>query len=163
MREWLRAHPRISRLLERGGCLHVDEFALARGIAVGLFVGFTPTVGIQTLLMLGGSLTFRANFIAAFIVSNISNPFTLAPLYYGFNQLGGWLLKQLPVTPVPVDDFGEEVARETISMVLGSLAIAVPAAAMGYFVFLWLWRKLGLHFPAGRENARQPGGMTWRA
>ena len=156
VREWLRAHPRISRLLEQGGCLHVDEFTLARGIAVGLFVGFTPTVGIQTLLMLGASLTFRANFIAAFIVSNVSNPFTLAPLYYGFNQLGDWLLKQLPVTPVPVDDFGEEVARETLSMVLGSLAIAVPAAAMGYFVFLWLWRKLGLHFPAGRENAVNP-------
>ncbi|MFO7762868.1 MAG: DUF2062 domain-containing protein [Wenzhouxiangellaceae bacterium] len=152
MRAWLQAHPRISRLLERGGCLHVDEFALARGIAVGLFVGFTPTVGIQTFMMLAGSLTFRANFVAAFIVSNVSNPLTMAPLYYGFNRLGDWFLRKLPVTPVPVTGLGDDVARETIAMLIGSLVIAIPAAAFGYFVFLWLWRKLGLHLPVWKES-----------
>ncbi|MGK7297198.1 MAG: DUF2062 domain-containing protein [Candidatus Wenzhouxiangella sp. M2_3B_020] len=153
MREWLEAHPRISGLLERGGCLHVDEFALARGIAVGLFVGFTPTVGIQTFMMLAGSLAFRANFVAAFIVSNVSNPFTMAPLYYGFNQLGEWLLTQLPVDPgATVETIGDEIAHETVAMVLGSLVIAIPAAAIGYFVFLWLWRKLGLHLPIRKSQ-----------
>lgn len=147
VRDWLQAHPRISKLLERGGCLHVDEFALARGIAVGLLVGFTPTVGIQSFMMLAGSLAFRANFIAAFIVSNVSNPFTMAPLYYGFNRLGSWLLTHLPVSHVPMNDLGEEVARETLAMFLGSLVIAIPAAAIGYFAFLWLWRRLGLHLP----------------
>jgi len=148
VRTWLAAHPRISGLLERGGCLHVDEFALARGIAVGLFVGFTPTVGIQTFMMLAGSLAFRANFIAAFLVSNVSNPFTVAPLYYGFNQLGEWLLAKLPVPAAPaVTTLGEEIAHETLAMVLGSLVVAIPAAALGYFLFLWLWRRLGLHLP----------------
>jgi len=144
IREWLRAHPSISGLLERGGCLHVDEFALARGIAVGLLIGFTPTVGIQTFLMLAGSLTFRANFIAAFIVSNVSNPFTMAPLYYGFNQLGDWLLRQLPIPQPLLASRSQEVAHEALAMLIGSLVIAIPAAAIGYFVFLWLWRKLGL-------------------
>lgn len=155
VREWLRGHPRISKLLERGGCLHVDEYALARGIAVGLLVGFTPTVGIQTLMMLAGSLTFRANFIAAFIVSNVSNPFTMAPLYYGFNRLGTWLLQRLPVSPAPIEGLGDEIARETLAMFIGSLAIAIPASAIGYFVFLWLWRKLGLHMPI-RKLAAPP-------
>lgn len=152
VRAWLYAHPRISRVLERGGCLHVDEFALARGIAVGLFVGFTPTVGIQTFMMLAGSLTFRANFVAAFIVSNVSNPLTMAPLYYGFNRLGDWFLRKLPVTPVPVAGLGDDVARETIAMLIGSLVIAIPAAALGYFIFLWLWRKLGLHLPIRKKR-----------
>ena len=153
VREWLEAHPRISGLLERGGCLHVDEFALARGIAVGLFVGFTPTVGIQTFMMLAGSLAFRANFVAAFIVSNVSNPFTMAPLYYGFNQLGEWLLGRLPVDPgSAVDTIGDEIAHETVAMVLGSLVIAIPAAAIGYFAFLRLWRKLGLHLPIRKSQ-----------
>lgn len=165
VRDWLQAHPRISGLLERGGCLHVDEFALARGIAVGLLVGFTPTVGIQTFMMLAGSLAFRANFVAAFIVSNVSNPFTMAPLYYGFNRLGDWLLRQLPISHAPIadlgdlGDLGDEVARETLAMFLGSLVVAIPAGAIGYFAFLWLWRKLGLHLPI-RRNARsepEPG------
>jgi hypothetical protein len=151
VRAWLAAHPRISALLERGGCLHVDEFALARGIAVGLFVGFTPTVGIQTFMMLAGSLAFRANFFAAFIVSNVSNPLTMAPLYYGFNRLGQWLIDQLPISPAStVTTLGDEIAHETVAMVLGSLVIATPAAALGYFVFLWLWRRLGLHLPVRR-------------
>jgi hypothetical protein len=161
VRRWLEAHPRISRILERGGCLNVDEFALARGIAVGLFIGFTPTVGIQTLLMLAGSLAFRANFVAAFIVSNVSNPFTMAPLYYGFNRLGEWLMDQLPLSPAPtVTTLGDEIAHETVAMVLGSLVIATPAAALGYFVFLWLWRSLGLRLPirpAPRDVPARPG------
>jgi len=147
VRDWLQRHPRISGFLERGGCLNVDEYALARGIAVGLLVGFTPTVGIQSSMMLAGSLAFRANFIAAFIVSNVSNPFTMAPLYYGFNRLGSWLLARLPVSHAPVTDMGDEIAHQTLAMFIGSLVIAIPASAIGYFVFLWLWRKLNLHMP----------------
>ncbi|MBL39307.1 MAG: hypothetical protein CMP07_12945 [Xanthomonadales bacterium] len=156
VRAWLREHPRISGLLERGGCLNVDEYALARGIAVGLLVGFTPTVGIQTLMMLAGSLSFRANFIAAFIVSNVSNPFTMAPLYYSFNRLGSWLLQRLPVSHAPIEGLGEEIARETLAMFIGSLAIAIPASAVGYFLFLWLWRKLGLHMPVRKSAPNEP-------
>ena len=152
----MREHPRISGLLERGGCLNVDEYALARGIAVGLLVGFTPTVGIQTLMMLAGSLSFRANFIAAFIVSNVSNPFTMAPLYYSFNRLGSWLLQRLPVSHAPIEGLGEEIARETLAMFIGSLAIAIPASAVGYFLFLWLWRKLGLHMPVRKSAPNEP-------
>jgi uncharacterized protein (DUF2062 family) len=155
VRDWLESHPRISSLLVRGGCLHVDEFALARGIAVGLFVGLTPTVGIQTFMMLAGSLAFRANFIAAFIVSNVSNPFTMAPLYYAFNQLGEWLMQRLPILAGPaVDTLGDEIAHETLAMVLGSLVVATPVAAVGYFLFLWLWRKLGLYLPVLRLRPR---------
>lgn len=144
---WLEAHPRVSRFLERGGCLHVDELTLARGLAVGLFVALTPTVGIQTLLILAGSLTFRANFVAAFLISNISNPFTIAPLYFGFNQLGQWWMDRLPITPAAVVDLGDEIAYETLAILIGSLTIAIPMAALGYFLFLALGRMLDLHTP----------------
>ena len=152
VRDWLQRHPKISRFLERGGCLNVDEYALARGIAVGLLVGFTPTVGIQTLMMLAASLSFRANFIAAFIVSNVSNPFTMAPLYYGFYRLGSWLLERLPISHAPITDMVDEIARQTLAMFIGSLAIAIPASALGYFVFLWVWRKFDMHMPRRRSR-----------
>jgi len=109
-------------------------------------------------MMLAGSLSFRANFIAAFIVSNVSNPFTLAPLYYGFNRLGSWLLQRLPVSHAPIHGLADEIARETLAMFIGSLAIAIPASAIGYFLFLWLWRKLGLHMPVRKSVPNeQPG------
>lgn len=142
LRNWLEAHPRISRVLERGGCLHVDEYAIARGVAVGLFIGLTPTVGIQTFLMIGASLAFRANFIAAYIVSFVSNPVTMAPLYYGFSQLGELLLRHSPFATSHIEGLAEEVAQETLELVVGSLMIAIPAAVCGYLVFVWLWRAL---------------------
>ncbi|MDZ7782064.1 MAG: DUF2062 domain-containing protein [Halioglobus sp.] len=156
VRHWLRQYPRISRLLEYGGCLRVEEYALARGVAIGLLVGFTPTVGIQTLMMLAASLSFRANFIAAFIVSNVSNPFTMPALYYGFNSLGEWLLQRLPVSHAPIEGLSDEIARETLAMFIGSLAIAIPAASVGYFVFLWLWRKLGMQMPVKKSLQHKP-------
>jgi len=42
-------------------------------------------------------------------------------------------------------------------MFIGSLAIAIPASAIGYFVFLWLWRKLGLHMPVRKSAPSEPG------
>lgn len=153
MREWLARHPRLSKVLERGGSLNVDEFALARGISLGLFVGLTPTVGIQTAMMIVGSLAFRANFPAAFVVSFISNPLTMAPIYFGFNRLGQLLLSWLPISRPPVLDVGDEIAEETLALLLGSISIAAPVSLLGYFGFLWLWRKSGLNLPL-RERTR---------
>lgn len=156
IREWIEAHPRLVRILERGGALHIDETTLARGVAVGLFIGMTPTVGIQTVMMLIAAFAFRANFFAAFIVSNVSNPFTMAPLYWGWNRLGHWLINRLPIEPVAINSLGEEVAYETMAMFVGSLMTALPASVLGYFGFLWLWRKLGLTIP-GQRRASQAG------
>lgn len=150
---WLATHPRVALFLERGGCLHVDERTLARGLAVGLFVGLTPTVGIQTALILAGSLAFRANFVAAFLVSNVSNPLTVAPFYFGFNQLGEWWITRLPISPASVVDLGDEIAHETLAMLIGSLTIAIPMAAFGYFLFLWLGRVFDLHPPGAEAEA----------
>lgn len=153
IREWLARHPRLSTILERGGSLNIDEFALARGVSLGLFVGLTPTVGIQTAMMIAGSLVFRANFPAAFLVSFVTNPLTMAPIYFGFNRLGQLLLSWLPISRPPVLDVGDGIAEETLALLLGSLAIAAPASLIGYFSFLWLWRKLGLNLPL-RKRAR---------
>jgi len=158
IRDWIEAHPRLVRVLERGGALHIDETTLARGVAVGLFIGMTPTVGIQTFMMLVAAFAFRANFLAAFIVSNVSNPLTMAPLYYGWNRLGHWIIDRFPIQPVVIDDLGEEIAFETLAMVLGSLVTAIPLAVVGYFAFLWLWRKSGLRLPAQRRQT-EPNEM----
>lgn len=151
MRRWLERHPRTARLLERAGSLNVDEFALARGVAVGLFIGLTPTLGIQTLLILGASLVLRANFPAAFVASFVNNPLTVAPMYYGMNRLGQLLLNVLPGTggvPLDIDEeIAEEIVEEAAALVVGSLAIAVPVALLAYYLFLWVWRRLHLHLP----------------
>jgi len=155
-RDWLARHPRVEGFLRRTGCLSVHRRAIARGIAVGLFVGLTPTVGIQTVLMLGACLPLRANFPAAFFISWVSNPLTMAPLYvvYSFigeTLLGTWLLGVL----VSLFELTQAVAMTALEVAyigLGSLLVAVPAAAAGYLISLALHRYAALR----RLRARRP-------
>jgi len=72
---------------------------VARGVAVGLAVAFTPTVGVQLVLVLliwmlakaaGPRFSFHA--ISAFAWVWVTNIFTIGPIYYGFLQTGQLLL-----------------------------------------------------------------------
>ncbi|MHA7833012.1 MAG: DUF2062 domain-containing protein [Algiphilus sp.] len=130
---WMLRHPRVQAVLEASGCLRGGAEAVARGVFVGLFVGLTPTVGAQTLFMISGCIIVRGNFPAAFAVSWVSNPFTMAPLYWGFHAIGQVVFGSLPFFASGawyLDGFIDEY----LFAVLGSLLIALPAAMAGYAV-----------------------------
>ena len=149
--EWLRRYPRVRRLLEATGCLKGDAEAMARGVAVGLFIGLTPTVGFQTPLMILGCVLMRGNFVAAFMVSWVSNPFTMGPLYWGFHTVGQGLFRLLPLQP---DEASAWMLRgpgdEMLFTVVGSLLVAVPAALIGYLVS----HRLSVVLAARRQRRR---------
>jgi len=56
--------------------------SIAMGTAVGMFVAWTPTVGIQIVMVLILALAIPMNRIAALIMIYISNPLTMVPMYY---------------------------------------------------------------------------------
>ena len=86
------AHPR--QLLRSILALDDTPHAVALGVAVGIFVGLTPTVGIQTVLILALVFVCRKvcyfNGAAAMASTYVSNPFTMLPMYYFWYQLGIW-------------------------------------------------------------------------
>ena len=139
---WLRRHPWIEQALERTGCLHVHRRTVARGVAIGLFVGLTPTVGVQTVLMLIGCIAVRGNFPAAFLVSWVSNPITLGPLYFAFNELGETVFGGVLGPEITISGRAGEAAVGLIYLLLGSLLIAGPFALAGYFAAIWIGRLL---------------------
>lgn len=156
-RNWQRNHPRLNWLLHAGGCLHWDRESVARGIAVGLFVGLTPTVGIQIVFMLIGCMLLRGYFPAAFAISWISNPFSMLPLYWLFNVIGEFIFGYLLKPDVFFSPLLGDAGREILFGLLGSLLIAIPAAVAGYSIALRVWsylsRKLE-HKRAARRSAR---------
>ncbi len=81
-RQWVRAILR----------LHDTPHSISLGTAVGVFVGLTPTFGIQMLLVLAVAFLtrpfLRFNRIAALVAVYISNPFTMIPIYW-FNYRVG--------------------------------------------------------------------------
>lgn len=154
-RQWLERHPALARIMTRTGCLSLQRYALARGVAVGIFVGLTPTVGIQTLLMLGGCLLLRGNFPAAFLASWVSNPVTIAPLYFAFGVLGETLFHPLFSPFLDGSNLVERAALETLYIGLGSLPVAIAGAGAGYLLFLGAWMAW-----ARRRYARRRGPGT---
>lgn len=66
--------------------------SVAMGTALGMFIAFTPTVGIQMGLAVVIGTLIRANRIIAVVLCWISNPVTFIPMYYGYYWLGGKIL-----------------------------------------------------------------------
>ncbi len=73
--------------------LQGDPEEIARGIALGVFIGITPTIPLHTILILAIALLLRAGKIAGVLASYVvSNPFTFFFQYYFSWKIGTWLL-----------------------------------------------------------------------
>ena len=63
--------------------LHADDtpHRIALGVAAGLFIGLTPTVGFQMVLAVALAAALRANKVVCIPMVWITNPFTIIPIY----------------------------------------------------------------------------------
>jgi uncharacterized protein len=75
----------------------------ARGMGVGLFVGFGVPIGGQMISLALLRLLFRFNSVVAFAFTWVNNPITLLPMYYGFYCLGSIILGESVI--MTADDF----------------------------------------------------------
>lgn len=90
---------------------------VALGSAIGMFVGLTPTVGIQmyivTMIWLFCRYVGRVRFNLTIAISLvwISNPVTTLPIYFLFLETGDWVLARLgyPVVAMSFEVFKAEV------------------------------------------------------
>jgi hypothetical protein len=75
--------------------LHVDDtpHRIALGVAIGIFVAWTPTVGFQMILTLLLAALLRANKLVGVPFVWVSNPFTLGIIYYPNYLLGKFILQ----------------------------------------------------------------------
>jgi uncharacterized protein len=76
---------------------HPPEYT-ARGVAIGVFWGVTPFLGVQTFLMVVTWLVLKRVFskdssiVQALAWAWINNPLTMVPMYYSFYVTGSWLM-----------------------------------------------------------------------
>jgi hypothetical protein len=64
---------------------------LARGVAVGTFIGITPTIPFHTILALIFAIIFRGSKVTALLAAVIvSNPLTFFLQYYFSWKIGNW-------------------------------------------------------------------------
>lgn len=77
--------------------VHDSPHRIALGVAIGIFVTWTPTIGFQMALTLLLSTLLRANKVVGVPLVWISNPATLW-IYIPNYLLGCWLLREEPST-----------------------------------------------------------------
>lgn len=150
------ASHRMRGWLQRSGCLSFKREPVARGLGIGLLIGLTPTVGLQTMLMLAGCLLVRGNFPAAFAISWVSNPLTLPPMIYAYHELGKWLFGSWARTLFKGSDAVDDALIAVLSTALGTALIAIPIALLGYFASLGIsevWQRRRHHAREMRREA----------
>lgn len=112
--------------------------AIARGMALGVFVGFTPFFGFHILIALFFALLLRQNKVAAFAGVWVTNIFT-APFIYALEYEIGRMLLGKPAIGTAV--FSSDLTWTTLEqlgtpLMLGSVVLGVPAALISYALTL---------------------------
>lgn len=112
---------------------------IAKGVAIGIFVGMTPTLGLQMVIAIFVAIWLKENKIAAALGVWITNPVTAAPIYTLEYESGRRLLQMPPL------QFPEELtfaAMKTlgwdlmIPLLFGSLIYAVICSIIAYSLTL---------------------------
>jgi uncharacterized protein len=146
--------------------LHVDDTSqrIARGVAVGLWIAFTPLVGFHMILALAVATLLRANKALAMMLVWLSNPFTLLPVYGSCYLVGRLLIGRLHHSSVQPGQVGELLGnlfsfskmmtclyssefwkdlvivfgKIGLEVTVGGFVIGTLAAIIGYFTTRWL-------------------------
>src|SRR5258706_12305839 len=90
LHRWLREHSlRLLAIRDTPG-------AIAGGVAIGIFFGFTPLIGLKTLSAIFFAWLTRSNIIAAVIACTLHNIllFFMPAIYRWEYDVGYWLMSQ---------------------------------------------------------------------
>ena len=139
--------------------LQGDPHVLARGVAIGIFVGITPTIPFHTILTIVLAFILRSSKIAALLFTVIvSNPLTIFFQYYFSWRLGTWLtFKDLSWKEIQAildlisahTGFREIVialsglGQDTLLVLLvGGTCLALPFALVGYLLAYYFFSEM---------------------
>lgn len=141
----------MSRLRQLGQTLlQVEDtpHRTALAFGAGVFIAFSPLLGIHWLLALGTAFAFRLNKVAVLLGAYVNNPWTLAPMFLAGTALGCALLGVSPEGLSSIDwhASGREFYRGLFEhlrpylwpFVIGNTVLGIVSGACSY----WLLRRV---------------------
>ena len=128
----------------------------ALAFSIGVFIAFSPLLGLHTILATAIAFLFRFNKVAIYAGTFINNPFlTLVPIIIASYALGAFLLNQpLRIPSEGIDllrnphlltaDYYRQLFHESWQIVwpftIGATVLSVVCSLIAYPVTLWLLR-----------------------
>jgi uncharacterized protein len=149
--------------------LQEDPRKLAWGMALGVFIGITPTIPFHTVVVLSLAALFRVSPVAAFIGIQIGNPLTVVPIYIACYKVGQFLLyRGQPLVFPETSSFKawlDVLWQGGVALQVGGVILATPPAIVSYFLTLWFVQRYrrnkaakALSGLALSQNPPQPSG-----
>jgi septum formation protein len=130
--------------------VHDKPEPVALGVFIGIFIGTTPTIGLQIPLAIILAAIFRANKIAAAAMTWPANPLTMVPLYWFQHYVGAKMLGketlhfadiQKLVDTINWTNWWQIVARDLFwPLMFGGFVVSIIFATPWYPLSLWLLR-----------------------
>jgi uncharacterized protein (DUF2062 family) len=142
---------RLERWL--GSLLRINDTPerTSAAFAVGVIVGFSPLVGLHTVIGLALAFAFGLNRVAVLAGVWLNLPWFMAPYYAGATILGGWLTGystppnlveqieltwMLPSWRLRMEALGHLVRPLLLPFTLGSTLASLPIGLVSYRVTL---------------------------
>ena len=142
----LRTHAPLRRVFGRmllsPDLWHLNRGSVAWAVSLGLFVAWVPAP-FQMVLAAGAAILVRCNLPVAVALVWISNPVTVAPLFFAAHRFGAWMLD------VPPGDFRielslrwllDELGKVWEPFLLGCFVLGLCSAILGQMAVRLIWR-----------------------
>jgi uncharacterized protein (DUF2062 family) len=128
----------------------------ALAFSIGVFIAFSPLLGLHTILATSVAFLFRFNKVAIYAGTFINNPFlTLVPIIIASYAIGAFILSEplrIPSEGIELlrnphlltADYYRQLFRESWQIVwpftIGATLLSVVCSLIAYPVTLWLLR-----------------------
>ena len=141
----VRSHKHLKifgKLLHSPNLFHLNRRSVAGAFANGLFNAFIP-VPFQMVLAAAGAIIFKVNLPLSIALVWITNPLTMAPIFYGSYKVGAWLMG------TEVSNFEIELSYDWLMnslsaiwqpFLLGCFVCGSIASITGYLTMQAYWR-----------------------
>ncbi len=158
--------------------------SIAIGAAIGIFIAFTPTIGIQSVIAAIVAFIVRVSKPAAIIPVWISNPFTMVPIFAFTYWVGAWFWPGQTISDLPavlhaiLDNPETTFLQQTREMLnlggalfgplwIGGILVGAVAGAITYPIVKWAvvaYKRHRLHKrrveKAGKQENRKSPGLS---
>jgi hypothetical protein len=134
-----------------------DPRKIAWGMALGVYIGVTPTIPLHMISALALAHLFRISRVAAVMGVWISNPITIPPFYYFSFKIGQWLLYPNESLSLPPDFDLRELLRlgweVNLALQTGGLILALPFGLAAYYLTFWAVKRYRTQKPVLHNRA----------
>jgi len=132
----------FGELLHDPNLWHLNRKSVASAFAVGLFCMWIP-IPFQMVLAAAIAILVRSNLPISAALVWITNPLTMAPMFYFAYELGALMLNT-PANQFSFEPSAEWLMNEMLVIwkpfLTGSFTLAIFSALAGFFTVRLLWR-----------------------